>query len=438
MVERARGGWPRILIVGGGYIGLYTALRLEETLAPHEAEVTLVSPENFMLYRPLLPEVASGSLEPRHAVVPLRQALRRTTLVAGRLTGLDHQAHSARVQPYVGEELTLGYDHVVIGLGAMSKLFPIPGLVDHAVGFTSIGEAIHLRNAILACLEAAASTRDDAARARALTFCFVGGGYTGVEALAELQDMAADACRWFPTLDPAQLRWVLVEATDRLLPSFDPALAQWTLDLLRERGVEVHLETTVKAVEDGVVQLSTGKDLPTDTLVWATGLVPHTLAGGLGLPADERGRLEVEPTLQVTGSPGAWAAGDCARVPDLVGGGTCPPTAQYAVREARQLGDNLAAALRGETPAPFRYESKGEFVTLGMRKAVGQVKGRRLAGMTAWALRRAYYASQIPTANRKVRLALDWTVAMPFRHDPVNLESEEEPKAALEEAAAGR
>ena len=426
---------PRILLVGAGYVGLYTALQLERLLEVHEADVTLVSPENFMLYRPLLPEVASGTLQTRHAVVPLRSALRRTRLLTGRLTELHHDRRVARVQPYVGPERDVGYDQVVIGLGSMSRVPPIPGLAERAVGFTSITEAFHLRNHILSRLEAGFATVDSAARRRALTFCFVGGGYSGVEALAELQDMAVDACRWYPGLDPGDLRFVLVEATGRLLPSLDERLAAEALDQLRRRQVEVHLDTRLQSAAGDTLQLSDGTRLAADTLVWAAGVAPHRLVRQLGLPVDDAGRLLVDPTLAVHDVEGAWAAGDGAAVPDLVGGGLCPPTAQHAVRQARQLGTNLAAVLHGEQVEPLRYRSKGMFVTLGMRRAVAEIGGHCLSGLAPWLVRRAYYATQIPTANRKLRVLVDWAAGLPFPHDAVNLASLQQPDAPFAEAA---
>lgn len=320
----------------------------------------------------------------------------------------------------------------------MTRVLPVPGVAERAVGFTSIAEAIHLRNCILSRLEAAAATHDGEARRRALTFCFVGGGYSGVEALAELQDMAVDACRMIGELSPSDMRFVLVEATGRILPTLGDDLASLALGVLRARGVEVRLETQLESAEDGVMRLSDGTVFRADTLVWSAGVVPHTLVAELGLPADDRGRLRVDPFLRVTGAEGAWAAGDCAAVPDLVTGGTCPPTAQHAVREGRRLGENLAAVVSGGSPAPFRYESRGEFVTLGMRKGLAEIRGRPLTGFLPWFLRRAYYCTQVPTANRKLRALADWAVGMPFRHDVVNLGSVQEPRAALEEAAGRR
>jgi NADH dehydrogenase len=425
----------RILIIGGGYVGLYTALRLERQLAPGEAEITVVDPENFTVYRPLLAEVASGTVEPRHAVIPLRAALRRTRVLAGRLTALDAPAKAATIAPYEGHSMELRYDQIVIGVGAMARLLPVPGLAEHGVGFNSIAEAMYLRDHVLRQLEIASTTSDPADRRRATTFVFVGGGYTGVEALAELQDMAAHVVAGYPDLEAGELRWVLVEAMDRILASVPKRLADRALRELRERGIDVRLSTKLESAEDGRVRLSDGTELPTDTLVWVAGTRPNRIVGELGLPTDEKGRLRVDNRLRVDESDSVWSAGDCAAVPDVVGGGLCPPTAQYAVREARVLADNLVAVLRGESTRPFRYRNRGEFVTLGRHKGVAELMGVQLTGFSAWTARRAYYATQIPTVNRKVRVVLDWLVGMPFGHDVVDLGSREAPRAAFQDAA---
>lgn len=427
---------PHIVIAGGGYIGFYTALRLERALRPQEAKITLINPENFLLYKPLLPEVASGTLEPRHAAVPLRVALSRTDIDTGELVEVDQERSLATVQPYVGERRVLSYDHLVVGMGSQTRLLPIPGLAEHAVGFNSVTEAVHLRNQVLARMEAAAEAADAESRRRAATFVFVGGGYTGVEALAELEDMARDACQFYPPLRPEDLRWVLVEVTDRILPTVDSQLAAHAADFLRSRGIEIHLETELKSAEGGIIELSNGDSFGADTLVWSAGVQPHERVGELGLPVDEKGRLPVDASLRVTEAERLWSAGDCAAVPDTETGGLCPPTAQYALQEAHQLGDNLAATVRGKATESFRYASKGEFVTLGMRKGVANLYGRRLEGLPAWLLRRAYYASLIPTVNRKTRVLADWAVGLPFRHhDIVNLGTLQHPHEPMREAA---
>ncbi|HEY4458147.1 MAG TPA: NAD(P)/FAD-dependent oxidoreductase [Pseudonocardiaceae bacterium] len=426
----------RILLIGGGYVGLYAALRLERELGADEAELTLVDPENFMVYRPLLAEVTSGTLEPRHALVPLRAALRRTRLIAGSLTEVDTAARTATVEVYDGERQQLPYDHLVVGVGATARLLPVPGLAEHGIGFNSIAEAMYLRDHVLRQLELASAATDPKARAQALTFVFVGGGYTGVEALAEAQDMAASVLTGYPGVRPEETRWVLVEAADRILGTVPPSLSGYAQRELAERGIDVRLNTRLDAVTDGVAKLSDGTELPTGTLVWVTGTRANPVVADAGLPTDAKGRLTVDNRLRVTDVEYVWSAGDCAAVPDTVKGGLCPPTAQYAVREATVLADNIVATLRETPTRPFRYRNRGEFVTLGRHKAVGELLGIRVRGMFAWTVRRAYYLSQIPTWNRKLRIAADWLIGMPFRHDVVSLGSREDPHAAFRAAAS--
>jgi NADH:ubiquinone reductase (H+-translocating) len=424
----------RILIAGAGYIGLYAALELEARLGAHEASITLVNPDNFMLYQPLLPEVASATIEPRHAVVPLRKVLGRTRFVKGRLTGLDHGTRRADVQPVDGPGSVYDYDHVVIGLGSTSRILPVPGLKENAVGFKSIEEALYLRNHVLGRMEAAEATRDPDVRSRALTFVVVGGGYTGVEALAELEDLTRAVCGYYPSITVGDLRWVLVEATDRILPTVDERLAGYALAELRARGIDVRLRTLLESVEGGFLRLSDGETIRSDTLVWVAGVQPHPLIGELGLPTTEDGRLDADAYLRVRGVDGAWTGGDGAAVPDLAASGTVPPTAQHARRQGTKVGENLVAALRGAPLQEFRHRSVGELVTLGRRKGVGQVMGRHVRGTAAWALRRAYYLASIPSPSSRARILSDWLVGLPFRRDIVQLSPVRSPAEVLTDA----
>lgn len=433
-------GAPCILVAGAGYVGLSTALRLERRLDRGEADILLVAPENSMPYQPLLPEVASGTLEPRHAVVPLRKVLRRTRLLTGRVTALDQDRREATITPISGPADAIAYDHVVLGVGSVTRMLPVPGLADHAVGFQTMTEAIHLHNHVLERLEAAEASRDADTRRRALTFTIVGGGYTGVELIAELEDMAASAEHLYPTVSPDDLRWVLVEATERILPTVAESLARHALHALRARGIEVRLETVLESVSGSgaahacEVELSSGERFATDTLVWVAGVRPNPLVADLGLPTDDAGRLQVDGCLRVEGVGGAWGAGDVAAVPDG-DGGHYPPTAQHAQREARRLADNLVAVLRGGEPEPFRYRSPGEFITLGNRKGIAVLYGRQLKGFAAWLLRRLYYVTQIPSVERKARILVEWAISSAFHREVVSLGSLEEPRAPIEEAA---
>jgi len=421
----------RVLVIGGGYVGLYTALRLQRRLRRGEAEVTLVSPEPTMTYQPFLPEAAAGSIEPRHVVVPLRRVLRGTRVVTGEVVALDHATRTARVEPLRGSAYDLPYDVVVVAPGSVARTLPIPGLAENAVGFKTVGEAIYLRNSVLECLDVAASTQDPERRQRALTFVFVGAGYAGVEAFAELEDMAREAVRrYYPEIDWAETRWVLVEAAPRILGEIGPAMADYALERLRKRGMDVRLETRLESAVDGVCVLSDGTSFPADTLVWTAGVKAHpALASYAGLPLDDRGRLRARADLRVEGVDGAWTAGDCAAVPDLTRPGElCGPTAQHAVRQASRLADNLVTVLRGGAPEPYRHKNAGSVASLGLHKGVAQVYGVRLRGWPAWFMHRTYHVSRVPTLNRKVRVVADWTLALFFRRDIVSLGALHDPR----------
>jgi NADH dehydrogenase len=426
----------RILIVGGGYVGMYSALRLERRLrGSDDVEIVLVSPESFMTYQPFLPEAASGNIEPRHVVIPLRTVLKRTRVVTAEVAAIDHSARSATVNPEAGPEYAMNYDHLVLAPGSVSRVLPVPGLAKRAVGFKSVAEAIFLRNHVLARMDAAESTADETVRRRALSFLFVGGGYAGVEALAELEDLGRDACRYYRTVRRDHMRWVLVEASGGILPEIGSGLGEYALERLRHRGIEVHLGTRLDSAEGGLMRLSNGVSFEAETLVWTTGVRAHPLLTRTDLPLDERGRLPADEYLRVRGVEGAWTAGDCAAVPDLTTGGLSPPTAQHALRQARRLGDNLARTLQGEALQAFRYRNLGSLVSLGRYKGVARVVGVRLRGFPAWFLHRSYHLTQIPTLNRKVRVMLDWSIALFFRRDVVQLGSLQQPRAPFERAA---
>lgn len=427
----------RILIVGGGYVGLYSAMGLQRRLRNHEAEVVLVTPESFMTYQPFLPESASGLIEPRHVVIPLRTVLTKVRLLTGIVRRLDHDRRVAAVAPIEGEPYELAYDVVVVGPGSVSRVLPVPGLAERAVGFKTVTEAIFLRNQVLSRMDVAESTEDPNVRRRALTFLFVGAGYAGVEALAELEDLARDACRYYRTVRRRDMRWVLVEAADGILPEIGPDLGEYAVRRLRRRDIEVKLQTRLESAERGRMVFSDGDSFDADTLVWTTGVRAHPAVARMGFTLDERGRVVADEFLRVRGVSDAWTAGDCAAIPDIITGGVTPPTAQHALRQARRLARNVVATLRGEEPQPFRYRQLGALVSLGRYKGVARVLGVRLRGFPAWFLHRTYHLSRIPTTNRKVRVMLDWTVALFFRRDVVQLGSLQHPRDPLREATEG-
>lgn len=440
MAERTREteSRQRILVVGGGYVGMYAARRLQKKLRPGEATVTVVDPQPNMTYQPFLPEAAAGSIEARHVVVPLRRVLGRSEVVAGKVGSVDHDRRVATVEPLEGEPFGIPYDVLVMAPGSVSRALPIPGLAEVGIGFKTVGEAIHLRNHVLSRLDVATGTDDPSRRREALTFVFVGGGYSGVEAFAELEDMARYALRFYPRLSPSDMRWVLVEATQRILPEVGESLGAYTVDRLRERGMDVRLGTTVESMVSGHIVLSDGGEIDAGTVVWTAGVKANPLASRCGLPVDFAGRLVCAPDLRVKGVPDAWSAGDCAAVPDLSNeepGATCAPSAQHAVRQAKRLADNVVAVMRGGNPKAYIHADVGSVASLGLYKGVAEVYGVRLKGLPAWLMHRGYHLSRVPTLGHKARVAADWAMALLFGREAVSLGQVEHPRREWEFAA---
>jgi NADH dehydrogenase len=376
---------------------------------------TIVSNENFMLYTPLLPEAASGTIEPRHTVVPLRVMCPHAELLLGTATGVDLDARTASVRTDAGGQ-TVRWQELVLALGAVPRTVPVPGLREHGLSFKSLPDAIHLRNHVLRELEAADGELDDAARRRRLSFVFVGAGYAGVEALAELSDLADDAIRFYPGLRDVPRRWVLVDAAPKILPEIPRRLGEYAAHELAGRGVEIHVGTTLESVSEEEVVLGDGTRIPSGTLVWTAGVRPNPLLGELGVPLDERGRVEVDELLRVRGHEHVWALGDCARVPNTRAAEPDPPTCQHALRQARRLAKNL----QGD-PRPYGYRMLGQVATLGRYKGIADVLGLRLRGFLGWWVTRTYHLYQLPLWSRKLRVVTDWTVSLLFKRDVVEL-----------------
>jgi len=399
--RRAHGG---VLVLGGGFAGGYVARLLGQRGA------TIVSPDNFMLFTPLLPEAASGTLEPRHTVVPLRAMCPHAELLLGTATAVDLDARTARVETEAGMQV-VHWDELVLALGAVPRAVP-----EHALSFKTLAEAIALRNHVLRELETADAELDEGARQEHLTFVFVGAGYAGVEALAELSDLVDDALRYYPRLRAVPRRWVLVDAAPKILPEIPSRLGEYAARELESRGVEIHVGTTLDSTARHAVVLSDGTRIPTRTLVWTAGVLPNPLVADLGLPLDERGRVVVDELLRAREH--VWALGDCARVPNTKADHPDPPTCQHALRQARRLAKNIAG-----DPEPYGYRMLGQVATLGRYKGIADVLGLRLRGFPGWFVTRSYHLYQLPLASRKLRVVVDWTVALLFKRDVVEIGS---------------
>lgn len=424
----------RILVVGAGFAGLYAAMGMR-ALARAGHRITVVNPQNFMQYQPFLPEVASGTIDPRAVAVPLRTTLRHCELVIGEVERLDHGARLATIRLADGTERVTAYDVLVLTPGSTSRVLPIPGLAEHGIGFKTVQEAIYLRNRVLSRLDVAAETEDLERRRAALTFVFVGGGYAGVEALGELEDLARDAIATYPTLVAEDMRWILVDAAPKILPELGPELAAYAVERLAERRIEVLVDMRLESYEDRTVRLSDGRSFAADTLVWTAGVRPSSLARTAGLPVDEAGRVPVDEHLRVEGAEDVWAAGDAAAVPDRTTGGVMPPTAQHGMRQGRHLARNLTAWIGGGRVEPFVHRNIGAVCSLGRYKGIAVVWGLKLKGFPAWFAHRSYHLYAMPTLTRKAKIAADWTVALLFPRDLAQLGSLERPREPFERAA---
>jgi NADH:ubiquinone reductase (H+-translocating) len=407
----ARGG---VLVLGGGFAGAYVARRLRRSGA------TIVNPTNFMLYTPLLPEAAAGSVEPRHVVVPLRAMCPHADLVLGAAVGLDPERRAVAVESEAGR-FDIGYERLVLALGSVTRTPPVPGLDEHGLGLKDVGDAIRLRNHVLRQIELADAAPDTAARR--LTFVVAGGGFTGVEAIAELSELVADALRRHPRLREARARWVLVDHASRILGQTHDGLARFAERTLRGRGMEIVSGVAIVAVDADGITLSDERRIPTATVVWTAGVAANPLVAQLGLPVDERGRVSVDETLRVVGADDIWALGDCAAVPnEATPGQTDPATCQHALRQARALTRNLTGA-----PEPYRFRTLGHMATLGRRHGIAVVAGLRVRGLPGWLVARGYHVLQLPFVGRRVRVLADWTSAALFRRDVAELSMPQRP-----------
>ena len=414
----------RIVIVGGGFGGAAVAARLERQFRGNpDVEIVLFDRENFSVFTPLLPEVPSGAVEPKHVVSPLRARLRRTSVRQAEVHAIDIErrqivaGHCPMCAEYVVE-----YDYLVLALGSVTNFFGVPGVAARARTMKSLADGAGLHDLVIGKFEHADLDPDPAARRQLLTLVVAGGGFAGVETAAELNDFVRAASRrYYPRIAPHDVRVVLVHPGDRILPEVSPSLSAYALKKLTRRGVEVLLKARIAGCDDDGVRLTDGTVLPSQTLIWTAGVSPNPLLDAVDLPRDTSGRVLVDGTLAVPGRAGVFALGDCAAVRDPATGKFCPPTAQYAIREGKVAADNVAAAIRGQRPRHFRYRPLGLLASLGRHCAVAEVLGLKFSGFFAWWLWRTIYLMKLPGFERKVRVMCDWTLDLFFPRDIVYL-----------------
>jgi NADH dehydrogenase len=434
---------PRILIVGGGYAGFYTALKLEKHLRRGEAEVVMVDPLPYMTYQPFLPEVAAGSIEPRHAVVSHRRHLKRTVVVTASITGIDHAAKTATITPEVGEPYSIEYDHIVVTAGSVSRTFPIPGVADVAIGMKSIEEAVAVRDRLVDNFSRAALLPAGPERDRLLTVVVVGGGFAGIETFAELRSFASALLKEYPGISIDDTHFHLIEAMGRIMPEVSLKTSHWVLKNLAQRAATVHLDTQLTSAVNGRIELSTGESFESDIVIWTAGVMAHPMMRGTDLPLDDRGRIRTQPDLRIVDDngpvEGAWSAGDVAAVPDLTGGGVggfCVPNAQHAVRQGKLLAKNLTAALRDEAPRDYVHKNLGAVAGLGLNVGVFQSGRIALKGYIAWLAHRGYHGLAIPMWERKLRVVSGWVGHFFLGRDNVSLSARENPQAYFQKFAS--
>lgn len=435
---------PKILIVGGGYAGFYTAWKLEKHLRKGEAEVTIVDPLPYMTYQPFLPEVAAGSIEARHSVVALRRHLKKTKIVAAKVTGIRHADKVATITPIAGDPYELEYDQIVVTAGAVSRTFPIPGIADNAIGLKTIEEAVAIRDRLMSNFDKAAVLPPGPDRDRLLTVVVIGGGFAGIEVFAELRSLASALVGRYPEVTFSDTHFHLIEAMGRIMPEVSLKTSEWVLKDLAKRGASVHLDTQVTGAVDGNVELSTGEVIPSDLIIWTAGVMANpTVVRGGDLPVEERGRIRTRADLRVGSEDeiveGAWAAGDVSAVPDLTGGGVggyCVPNAQHAVRQAKLLAKNIVAVLRGELPREYFHKNLGAVAGLGLYDGVFQSGKIALTGFVAWVAHRGYHGLAMPSWERKFRVVWGWWNNLWLGRDLVNLQAVQDPRYVFEEFAA--
>ena len=413
-------GRKHVVILGGGFGGVYAALEFEKILRRDSSfDVTLVNRENFFLFTPMLHEVASSDLDMTNIVNPIRKLLRRVELFHGEVASIDLEQRQIRVthgETHHGH--TLPYDHLILALGSVTNFYNLPGLPERALTMKTLGDAIYLRNRMIAHLEEANFECAASLRKPLLTFVVAGGGFAGVETIAGMNDFLREALVFYPHLKPEMLRLVLVHSGPTILPELGEALGRYAQEKLLARGVEIHTMTKVVKLSDQEVQLSDGAHITSRTLVWTAGTSPNPLLATLPCQT-KNGRVMVNDCLEVPGWPGVWALGDCAIIPDPLTGGCHPPTGQHALREAKIAARNILASFQGSEKQPFRFRTLGQLAAIGRRTGVARILGFNFSGVIAWSLWRFIYLSKLPRIEKKVRVVLDWMLDVIFSKDLV-------------------
>ena len=434
----------QILIIGGGYAGFYTAWKLEKVLGKNEAEITLVDPLPYMTYQPFLPEVAAGSIEPRHVIVSHRQHLRKTTLIAGSMTKVNHKLKKATVKVPGGKNRVLEYDQIIMTAGAVTRTFPIKGVAEEAIGIKTVEEAVEIRNRMVGNFErAAALPKNSKTRRRLLTTVVVGGGFAGVEAFAELLSAATALVRYYPQIDFEEIEFHLVEAAGRIMPEVSLKTSLWVIANLEKRNARVHLNTQLASADKGLVTLSTGQSMESGLIIWTAGVAAAPVVKNCDFPLDDRFRISANTKLQIVDGKkvikGAWTAGDVAAVPDTSGGGVggyCVPNAQHAVRQAKLLAKNIVGDIRGEAPHEYHHKNLGAVSGLGIGVGVFQSGKIGLTGFVAWIAHRGYHGLAMPTWERKIRVVSGWFWNIFLGRDLSSVEAMRNPRLFFETWAA--
>lgn len=436
-----------IVILGGGEAGFSIAKGLEKKLKESEAKITLVDKRSHNVYQPFLAEVASGAIDARHVQVPFHQHLKRTDVVCAKVTGASPEKREVYLENKDGDAWTLPYDILVVTLGAVTKTFPTPGIAENAVGLKSVEEAVYIRNKVIDNFNRVSSMyKDNPRRKKLLTFVVVGGGFSGIEGFAEMYDLATDMLKYYPTIDAEELNFHLIEASDRIMPEIPQDQSAWVIEQLEKKGAHIHLNTFVTSAVDGVVRTSEGQEYATELIVWTAGSLANPVLKEMGLPLDGRGRLCCRTDMRVESDTriydDVFGCGDCARIEDASGGGlpdgTCAPTAQHALRQAKVLVENVVNTIHGGKIATYYHASAGCVAGLGFGLGIFASGKKKLVvkGPLAWLAHRGYHGLALPTWERKLRVFGDWTGSFLLGRDMTPTVEDMEPRRFFQEFAA--